>query len=145
MARKIQFFKFQGTGNDFIIIDQWNEEYDLKQEEIAFLCNRRKGIGADGMMYLRKSGDADFQMVYYNADGNESTMCGNGGRCISALYFSKSKKRSASFLAIDGLHEARLLASGEVSLHMSNVDQIDSNDQGFFLDTGSPHLVIIED
>ncbi len=142
MSRKIQFLKYQGTGNDFIIIDQWDEEFDLSRDEIAHLCDRRMGIGADGLMYLRKSKEVDFQMIYYNSDGNESTMCGNGGRCISSLYFSKTGKRKVTFLAIDGIHESKLLDSGNISLHMSDVDEIKKMVEGYFIDTGSPHLVI---
>ena len=144
MGREIQFYKYQGTGNDFIIIDQWDEIYELNVEEIAFLCDRRMGIGADGLMFLRRDDDADFKMVYYNSDGNESTMCGNGGRCISALYFKKMGKHSANFLAIDGYHESKLMDEGIISLHMSDVRRMEEKDKGYFLDTGSPHLVIID-
>jgi diaminopimelate epimerase len=79
---ELAFYKYQGTGNDFVIIDNRKQEWQLSKEQIAFLCNRRKGIGADGLMLLETSTVADFKMVYYNADGAESTMCGNGGRCM---------------------------------------------------------------
>jgi diaminopimelate epimerase len=145
MGRKIRFYKYQGTGNDFIILDQWEMEYDLSTDEIASLCDRRMGIGADGLMYLRKGRGVDFIMVYFNADGNESTMCGNGGRCISSLFFSRMGKMEANFQAVDGLHQSKLLADGSVSLHMSDVNEINHQSGGYFLNTGSPHLVLIKE
>lgn len=145
MGRKIQFYKYQGTGNDFIILDQWDEEYELTRGDIAYLCDRRMGIGADGLMYLRKGSGADFVMVYFNADGNESTMCGNGGRCISSLFFSRRGTTEARFKAIDGFHECKLLPEGSISLHMSDVKEICDQSGGYFLNTGSPHLVLIKE
>ena len=81
----LHFYKYQGTGNDFILLDNRDKSISLSQQQIAFLCNRHLGIGADGLMLLENEEGYDFRMVYYNADGNESTMCGNGGRCITAF------------------------------------------------------------
>ncbi len=113
------------------------------QDQIARLCHRRLGIGADGLMLLEKSDTLDFKMIYYNSDGNESTMCGNGGRAISHLaHFLRVFKHEASFEAIDGIHQVIIDSSGIVSLEMKEVHEIEEFDGGFILDTGSPHYVI---
>jgi diaminopimelate epimerase len=105
---KIAFSKYHGTGNDFILLDNRQKEYSLLTEsQIKFLCDRRFGIGADGLILLETNSGVDFEMIYFNSDGNVSSMCGNGGRCITA--FAKSLgliKGSAKFKAIDGMHEA---------------------------------------
>jgi len=140
---QIQFYKYQGTGNDFVLIDNRKNLVDLTMEQISFLCNRRFGIGADGLMLLELQPGCDFKMVYYNSDGNQSTMCGNGGRCIAA--FAKHLEligNTAKFLAIDGMHEA-IIESGQVSLKMQDVKQIEIGDDYFYLNTGSPHYVKI--
>ena len=111
----IQFDKYQGTGNDFVLIDDRTNEIELITSQISHLCNRRFGIGADGLMLLRLKDGFDFEMIYFNADGNESTMCGNGGRCIVA--FAKKLgiiDKTANFMAIDGAHQAATLADGFV-------------------------------
>ena len=122
---ELAFYKYQGTGNDFVIIDNRAQNIKLNKEQIAFLCDRRKGIGADGLMLLENSTIADFKMVYFNADGAESTMCGNGGRCIVA--FAKQlqliKEDTTQFEAIDGLHEALLLDNNIIVLHMQDVTE----------------------
>lgn len=139
---KVQFYKYQGTGNDFIMIDNRNKTFpknDLKQ--INKLCDRRFGIGADGLILLETSKKNDFTMVYYNADGNEGSMCGNGGRCIVA--FAKQiglVKKEAVFEAIDGLHYASI-KNDIVSLQMIDVSAIDVTNTYSFLNTGSPHHV----
>lgn len=139
---QIEFFKYQGTGNDFILIDNRNMELSLSAEQIAFLCHRRFGIGADGLMLLELEPGFDFKMVYFNSDGKESSMCGNGGRCITAfagkLGLVNGKCR---FLAVDGPHDATLLENGTVSLKMQDVREIEENENFFYLNTGSPHYV----
>ena len=139
---KLKFYKYQGTGNDFVVIDNRDLFFPKGDAKlVSFLCDRRLGIGADGLILLEKDSVHDFNMIYYNADGNISTMCGNGGRCLVAfanhLGIIDSK---ASFLAIDGLHTATI-EKEVVSLQMGDVTEIKSKPTSFFLDTGSPHHV----
>ncbi len=140
------FYKYQGTGNDFVMIDNRQQSFNKKDtKQIAFLCDRRFGIGADGLILLENHPTLDFKMVYYNADGNESTMCGNGGRCLVA--FAKQLgviKDKAIFEAIDGLHHASI-EKGIVRLQMQDVAIIEKHPQHVFLNTGSPHHVQFED
>jgi len=140
-----QFYKYQGTGNDFIIIDNRQEHFNKNNTKlIAFLCDRRFGIGADGLILLENHEDYDFKMVYYNSDGNESSMCGNGGRCIASFArFLGVITNEARFLAIDGEHKA-ILNGSKVSLQMQDVSDIKKFDNHVFLDTGSPHHVQLE-
>jgi len=138
---QIKFYKYQGTGNDFILMDNRKKEIQLSSEQVKFLCDRRFGIGADGLMLLELEPGVDFKMVYFNSDGHESSMCGNGGRCITA--FAKSLgmiSDKAKFLAIDGVHEA-LIHGAKVSLKMNDVKEIEKGDNFFYLNTGSPHYV----
>ncbi len=143
----MNFYKYHGTGNDFILIDRMNKNQNLilSKEQIALLCNRRFGIGADGLMILKASTIADFEMIYYNSDGNISSMCGNGGRCISQFYFDQGYgKDHVTFIAIDGLHDA-WSTNQQIKLKMSDVQIVDRRDDNtFVLDTGSPHYVQIE-
>jgi diaminopimelate epimerase len=141
---EIQFYKYHGTGNDFIIIDNRNNIFDgLNQSIITAICNRHYGIGADGLILLENSKKADFFMRYFNADGFEGSMCGNGGRCIVA-FAKKLKiiKDKTSFEAIDGLHHATI-KNTIVSLQMSDTKVIEKHDSHYFLDTGSPHHVVL--
>ena len=142
---KLQFFKYQGTGNDFVMIDNRQNIFNKKDTKtIAFLCDRRFGIGADGLILLEPHDTVDFKMVYYNSDGNESSMCGNGGRCIMA--FAKYLgiiDNEATFEAIDGLH--RSVIKGEVvKVQMQDVEEVENHQAHVFLDTGSPHHVQLE-
>lgn len=138
------FFKYQGTGNDFIMIDDRKEKFPVDRDVIAQLCDRRFGIGADGLILLRQ-GTEHFEMVYFNSDGNESTMCGNGGRCfVRFLSHLKLIKDQVTFEAIDGLHYAEF-AGPYIKLQMSDVEQVDIFEDHTFLNTGSPHHVIFED
>lgn len=139
---KIPFYKYQGTGNDFILIDNRDKKIELSMEDISRLCDRRFGIGADGLMLLENEPGYDFRMVYYNADGNESTMCGNGGRCIAA--FAKKlgiADTHTRFIAIDGMHQAGMENAEYVKLQMIDVAGMDIRDGGTILNTGSPHYV----
>jgi len=140
----MQFHKYQGAGNDFILIDQRNNEVEnITNSLVKDLCDRRFGIGADGLMLLLGHEDYDFEMVYYNADGNLGSMCGNGGRCIVA--FAKHLgiiDRETNFLAVDGPHYAKISELGNwVDLQMINVNQIAKDGSAYVLNTGSPHYV----
>ena len=138
----ITFFKYQGTGNDFIIVDNRSQIIDKNNtKRIAQLCDRRFGIGADGFILLEDDNISDFKMVYYNADGNESSMCGNGGRCTVAFAkFIRIIDNAAKFMAIDGLHSAKI-ENDTVYLQMQDVSKVENYEDYLFLDTGSPHHV----
>jgi diaminopimelate epimerase len=140
----IKFYKYQGAGNDFILVDNRKNAVNHHDSAlIARLCDRRFGIGGDGMMFLQEKPGYDFEMVYYNADGQPSSMCGNGGRCIVA--FAKHLgviDTETNFLAVDGPHYAKISAGGDwVSLQMIDVDQISKDGEAYVLNTGSPHYV----
>ncbi|MDY8138293.1 diaminopimelate epimerase [Aquimarina sp. 2201CG5-10] len=140
----LSFYKYQGTGNDFVIID--NRESIISKNNtklISRLCDRKFGVGADGLMLLERpdNEEDDFKMVYFNADGNESSMCGNGGRCLVAFAaFLGIIKDKATFTAIDGKHQAEI-KDDLVYLQMQDVFDIEKFDSHLFLDTGSPHHV----
>ena len=125
---KLEFFKYQGTGNDFVILDNRDNKYDgLTTKQVNHICDRRFGIGADGLMLLSKKEGYDFEMVYFNADGNQSSMCGNGGRClVKFAYHMGIHKTTYRFIATDGEHIAN-----KVEQHSSYA----------VLNTGSPHFI----
>lgn len=143
----LHFTKFHGTGNDFILVDNRKNSIELSSGQIQHLCNRHLGIGADGLMLMKSESGYDFSMLYYNADGLEGSMCGNGGRCIAAFaYISGIKKPTLVFKAVDGVHEAVVKKQGanvfDVSVSLNDVNGIERlSDQTFVLDTGSPHYV----
>ncbi|MCL2727068.1 MAG: diaminopimelate epimerase [Bacteroidales bacterium] len=145
---KLHFYKYQGAGNDFVIVDGRTVMPQLSQKEIYYLCDRRFGIGADGLMVIGNAPDVDFTMRYYNANGKEGSMCGNGGRCLVA-YAANGKVGRYQFSAVDGLHHAEVRghrgSEALVCLGMNDVDKVHCSDNDrFFMDTGSPHLVIFE-
>jgi len=136
------FYKYQGTGNDFILIDDRANVFPLKDVSlVARLCDRRFGIGADGLILIQNAATSDFKMVYFNADGNESSLCGNGARCtIAFANFLNCIEDKTTFEAVDGLHSAHI--DGDIiSLQMHDVSKIQAFENHTFLDTGSPHHV----
>lgn len=141
----LRFYKYQGTGNDFVMIDNRTGFFPKENKElVASLCNRRFGVGGDGLILLEEAAGYDFKMVYYNADGSESTMCGNGGRCLVA--FAKQLNiidHQCQFIAIDGEHRAKVNEDGTVSLQMIDVSEIKIESKYSYLNTGSPHHVQI--
>jgi diaminopimelate epimerase len=140
---QLVFYKYQGTGNDFIIIDNRDNKINLKAEQVKNLCNRRFGIGADGLMLMNSIAAYDFEMLYYNADGNQSSMCGNGGRCMVKFAYDMGMHKSEYFFkAIDGGHKASIEDNGWIDLKMIDVDSVEiASFSDFILDTGSPHYV----
>jgi len=151
---KLEFHKYHGTGNDFILIDNRKGRIRLTQEQIMKLCDRHLGVGADGLMLLSSQSGYDFGMVYYNSDGKESTMCGNGGRCMVAFAHSLGLIRNrATFTAIDGEHTAEILDQTgpvtKVKLKMADVPlsnyqtaKIENRKSKIVINTGSPHLIV---
>lgn len=139
---ELVFYKYQGTGNDFIIIDNYDGQITLTAAQVEKLCHRRFGIGADGLMLFGAQAGYDFAMTYYNADGYESTMCGNGGRClVKFAYLQGMKKSSYVFIAPDGVHEATVEENGWVNLKMQDVNGIEKFYADSVVHTGSPHYV----
>jgi diaminopimelate epimerase len=147
------FYKYHGAGNDFVLLDQRQEQWITRADtqQVAALCHRHFGIGADGLILLQNHATAGHEMIYFNSDGRESTMCGNGGRCFAAFAHHLGLVEPGGmfhFLAIDGPHEARLLRPldtphGEwVELQMTDVTSVEHLDnETFVLNTGSPHYV----
>jgi diaminopimelate epimerase len=150
----IYFQKWQGAGNDFIIIDNRDQKLtNLNPELISRLCDRHFGIGADGLMLIGNSSDFDFEMIYYNSDGFPAEMCGNGGRCIAAMASREGVFRNkARFLTTDGPHQAEVMREDWIRLKMTDVNDIkeykilltgtEITTLGIFMNTGVPHLVV---
>jgi len=144
----LRFTKYQGAGNDFIIIDSARQGIRvLKKNCVKMLCDRHLGIGADGIIILLPHKIYDFEMKYYNADGMPGSMCGNGGRCAvkAAAASSYVKGAKTRFTAYDGVHKALLKKDGQVALSMNEVKEIKRDGEDYVLDTGSPHYVVVED
>ena len=138
---KLKFFKYQGAGNDFVMIDDRQQTFPISTKLINRLCDRHFGVGADGLILLQNDTESDFKMVYFNSDGNESTMCGNGGRCI--IRFANDLEvasENMTFTAIDGLHHG-IVDSNVIRLQMIDVDEVEDHDHYLFMNTGSPHHV----
>lgn len=139
----VHFSKYHGTGNDFVMIDgRAQDTLQFSTTLIHRLCDRRFGIGGDGLIILEQGDQADFNMRYFNADGREGSMCGNGGRCITAFaHHLGITGTEASFKGIDGMHSASLLPGGDIRLKLVDVNGLKSLEDGYLLDTGSPHFV----
>ncbi len=149
----LKFYKYQGTGNDFVMLEDAHEKFDAQNITlVAHLCDRRLGIGADGLILIRPHDTLAFEMLYFNADGRLGTMCGNGGRCAAHFaHFLEYFEKEGTFLAADGEHHA-IVEQHIVTLSMQAVEGIESlslvseHPEAYFLDTGSPHYVsFVED
>ena len=141
---QISFYKYQGAGNDFVLIN-FSENPGFPLEDSALiekLCDRRFGIGADGLIVLKSSVDFDFEMIYFNADGHPGSMCGNGGRCIVAFaHFLGLIQGQTTFLAVDGPHEAKVVSQDWIELQMINVESVEEGPNHYYMNTGSPHYI----
>ena len=141
-----EFYKYQATGNDFIIIDDRENLFDTSDSFlIKSLCERRMGIGADGLILLRNHKKYDFEMIYFNSDGHESTLCGNGARCI--VNFANVLEiitNNSIFLAVDGIHEAKIYDEN-VSIKFNDISKIEILDDDFIINSGSPHYICFKD
>ena len=141
----MHFYKYQGTGNDFIMLDSYHADIKLSTSEIKQLCNRNFGIGADGLIFIKRHPDYDFEMDYYNADGSSATFCGNGARCIVA--FAQKLHiidEETVFIAKDGVHKAEI-NNNIVKLQMRDVIEYQDKKDFFFVNTGTEHTVIFVD
>jgi len=139
----VHFSKYHGTGNDFVIIDGRDQDTSYFDNDlIRQICDRRFGIGSDGLIILKEGKRADFEMNFFNADGFEGTMCGNGGRCITAFaHHLKIIGLDTTFEGIDGKHSSAILPNGEIRLKLKDVNGLRWVEDGYLLDTGSPHFV----
>jgi diaminopimelate epimerase len=139
---KYRFYKYQGTGNDFVIMDNREGKIEFTQKQVHLICDRRFGIGGDGLMLLNSLAGYDFEMVYYNSDGLPGTMCGNGGRCLTKFAYDQGiRPEKYRFMASDGLHLAEIGEHGWIHLKMKDVLSISNVHGDSVLDTGSPHYV----
>jgi len=141
----IAFNKYQGAGNDFVIIDNRNSEFNPDDHNlISKMCDRRFGIGADGLILLNNSEEYDFEMIYFNSDGYVGSMCGNGGRCVSDFAIRhRITGNKMTFMAYDGIHEA-MAEDGLIRLKMNDVGDINMVKDNYFINTGSPHYILFE-
>jgi len=143
---KIIFSKYNGAGNDFIVIDHRKNNIEYNPSLIEKLCNRNFGIGGDGLILIKESKSTDFEIFHYTPDGNLGSLCGNGSRCaISFAYRNKIIGRKTKFHAFDGIHNAEIINDNLVKMEMKINSEIIENEFGTWVDTGSPHLVIEKD
>ena len=140
---KISFSKYNGAGNDFIVIDDRNNTLELTKSQIYKLCNRNIGIGGDGLILIKKSIKTDFEILHYTSDGTLGSLCGNGSRC-AILYAYKNNiiSKKTVFEAFDGIHNAEIINNELITMQMKLNSSIIENEYGLWLDTGSPHLVV---
>jgi diaminopimelate epimerase len=142
---EISFYKYQGTGNDFVMIDNRTNFFPKQNTDIiSSLCDRHFGVGSDGVILIEEDEELDFKMVYFNADGSQ-TFCGNGGRC--AVAFAKKLgmiSSTTNFRAVDGTHYAKI-ENDFISLRMIDVNQIEVSDSSVYTFTGTQHHVQLVD
>jgi diaminopimelate epimerase len=142
---KVQFFKYQATGNDFVLIDNRSGSISLSVDQVRRICDRKFGVGADGLMLIERHPQVDFNLVYYNSDGSQS-LCGNGSRAAVIMAASLGMiNGKAKFNAFDGIHEAELLPNGDVKLKMNDVNDVRKVGEDIFINTGSPHYIRFTD
>ncbi|NIJ52061.1 diaminopimelate epimerase [Dyadobacter arcticus] len=142
---EITFYKYQGTGNDFVMIDDRSQTFPVSKSLIASICHRRFGIGSDGLILLQNAEGYDFKMVYFNADGGEGSMCGNGGRCVARFASDLGLfSGMAKFIAVDGEHEATV-SNEVIELKMTGVTDVQQYEDYDFINTGSPHYITYVD
>ena len=140
---KINFSKYNGAGNDFILIDDRENLINDNKSLISYLCDRHFGVGADGLIILKESSNSDFEILHYTSDGNLGSLCGNGSRCAVLFAYNKDIiSKNTVFHAFDGIHNAEILDNGLIKMEMKVNSDIVSNSYGTWLDTGSPHLVV---
>lgn len=142
----LRFSKYHGAGNDFVMINAIKSPVELSDEEVKDICDRRTGVGADGLIMILPSEKYDFRMKYYNCDGHESTFCGNGGRCIAAFAVEEGlTPKHIEYEAIDGIHKAIVTKNSDneymVSVTMRDIESYDLNEKRLIINTGSPHYV----
>jgi diaminopimelate epimerase len=138
---KIHFYKYQATGNDFVLIDNLAGKHSFSTEQVKSICDRKFGVGADGLMLIEKDEAVDFNLQYFNSDGSQS-LCGNGSRAAVTMAASLGLvKEKATFRAFDGIHEAEVSEGGMVRLKMNDVKEIRKIEDGYFVNTGSPHVI----
>ncbi len=140
---RLSFYKAQATGNDFVVVDNRTLGFRPSPELVRALCDRRFGIGADGLILLELSPDADYRMVYFNSDGPEGSMCGNGARAAyQVMHYLCDLPNHVRFQAIDGMHTGGMLPDGRIRVQLlvqPTVQKLDA--ETYFADTGSPHVV----
>tara|TARA_Y100001935_G_scaffold227743_1_gene206246 strand:+ start:144 stop:923 length:780 start_codon:yes stop_codon:yes gene_type:complete len=140
---KISFTKYNGAGNDFIVIDDRLNNLSLTKSQIFNICSRNVGIGADGLILIKESNKTDFKIHHYTSDGNPGSLCGNGSRCaILYAYRNNIINKHTEFEAFDGIHKAEIINDELISMQMKLNSRIIENDYGIWVDTGSPHLIV---
>ena len=138
---KVHFFKYQATGNDFVLIDNRSGRFSFSKEQVRAVCDRKFGVGADGLMLIEKDADVNFNLQYYNSDGSQS-LCGNGSRAAVNMAASLGMLNGkATFRAFDGLHDAEISEGGIVRLKMNDVEEVKHNGDDYVINTGSPHVI----
>ena len=140
---KINFSKYNGAGNDFILIDDRKNFIVDNKSLIRYLCDRHFGVGADGLIILKESNNYDFEILHYTSDGNLGSLCGNGSRCaILFAYRNNIINKHSVFEAFDGIHKAEIINDELITMQMKLNSKIIENEYGIWVDTGSPHLVV---